>query len=122
MRTKKGFTLLEVLLTIILITAGFTALMQAFSAGIFTSADNENELIAMNLAQEKMEDLRNRSYANVTNEAKAPVAGFSAFEREVSISTAPPLPAGLKQVTTTVSWNAGSGQVSVILVTYISDT
>jgi len=29
---KKGFTLLEVMLTIILITAGFTALMQAFSA------------------------------------------------------------------------------------------
>ena len=54
-RKSKGFTLLEVLLAVILFTVGFTALLQAMSVGLFAGGENENELVAVNLAQEKIE-------------------------------------------------------------------
>ncbi len=114
----KGFTLLEVLLTIILVVVGFVALMQAFSVGL-SAGDEEAEFVAIHLAQQRMEDLRNRSYANVINGTENPVPGFSGFSRAVTVSTAFPLPAGLKEVTITVSWGS---PFTVSLVTYISDT
>ena len=115
---KKGFTLLEVMLTIILVVVGFVSLMQAFSIGL-SAGEEEAEFTALHLAQEKMEDLRNTSYASIVNGTENPVLGFSGFSRTVAVSTAPPLPAGLKEVTTTVSWGS---TFNVSLVTYISDT
>lgn len=118
-RREKGFTLLEVLLTIILIAVGFTALLQAFSIGLFSGAENENELIAMTLAQEKMEDLRNRTYVSIVSEARAAVTGYPSFERQVVVTTPQ---TGLALITTTVFWASKGSDLSVVLVTYISNT
>ena len=115
MKFHKGFTLLEVLLTIILIVVGFVSLMQALSTGI-SAGGEDAEFIALHLAQEKMENLRNGSYANVVNGTENPVSGFLGFQRQVSVAESP---TGLKSVTVTVSWGSTS---NVILVTYISDT
>lgn len=116
MNREKGFTLLEVMLTIILVVVGFVSLMQAFSIGL-SAGEEEAEFTAIHLAQERMEDLRNRSYVNVIEETENPVPEFSGFIRTVTVSTAFPLPAGLKEVTTTVSWGS---TFNVSLVTYIS--
>lgn len=118
MKKQNGFTLFEVLLTIVLITIGFTALMQAISAGFFAGGQNENSLVAVNLAQEKMEEIRNKSYANVVNEAKSAVSGFSVFQREVAVTAAQ---AGLKEVSVKVYWFAKQDELNVNLVTYVSD-
>ena len=115
---KSGFTLLEVLITLVLLTTGLIALLQATSSGLFSSRDNESELVALNLAQEKVEDLRNKSFANVVNEAKAAVSGFADFQRDVVVTT--PV-ANLKQVTVTVYWNASGGEVSENIVSYVSN-
>lgn len=116
---KKGFTLLEVLLAIIIITVGFTILLQAVSTGLFAGGDNENMLVAVNLAQEKMEELRNRDYSNVINETKNTVSGFSVFQREVVTST---IQTGLKQISVNVYWFVKSDELSLNLVSYVSDT
>src|SRR3990167_1327300 len=76
---NKGFTLLEVMMAVVLMVSGFLSLSWAMSVGLFAGGDNENTLIAINLAQEKMEEIRNKSYANALNEAKAAVSGFSSF-------------------------------------------
>ena len=115
---KKGFTLLEVLLTIILMVTGFVLLLQALATGLFAGGENETELIAVNLAQEKMEDLRNNNYSNIVNEAKAAVPGFTVFQREVVV-TIPQ--AGLKQAAVNVYWFTKADELNVSLVTYVSD-
>ncbi len=115
---KGGFTLLEVLLTIILMVTGFVLLLQALATGLFSGGENETELIAINLAQEKMEAIRNDNYSNIVNEAKAAVPGFTVFQREVVV-TIPQ--AGLKQAVVNVYWFTKADELNVSLVTYVSD-
>lgn len=115
---RKGFTLLELLLTIILMAAGFIFLLQGATVGIFASGENESELIAASLAQEKLEEIRNKSFLNINNEAKALVAGYAPYQREVIVGA--PL-ASLKQVSVKVYWVAKDDELNVTLVTYVSD-
>ena len=115
---NKGFTLLEVMMAVVLMVSGFLSLSWAMSVGLFAGGDNENTLIAINLAQEKMEEIRNKSYANALNEAKAAVSGFSSFQREVAVST---VQGGLKEVDVNVYWYVKSAEASVGLVSYVSD-
>ena len=114
----KGFTLLEVLLALLIFTAGFVTLSLAISQGLFVSGDSEAQLVATNLGQEKMEEIRNKTYANVSAEAKAAVSGFSPYQREVTVST--PV-TNLKQVTVNVYWFNKADELNVSLVTYVSN-
>ena len=114
----RGFTLLEVLLAVLLVAVGFVALSQAFSLGLFASGNNESLLVGTHLAQEKMEEIRNKSYANVTNETRTAVSGFSAFDREVVVSTPS---ANLKQVNVSVYWLNKDDELNTSLVTYVSN-
>lgn len=116
-RSHKGFALLELLLTILLLTSGLVALFEAMSIGLFAAGDNENSLVALHLAEEKMEEVKNKSYGSVTNEAKALVSGFPVFQREVAVTTPQ---TNLKQVTVTVYWNTQANELNVSLVTYVS--
>ena len=118
LRSFKGFTLLEVLLAVILFAAAFTVLAGAVSTGLSSGGDNENSLIAANLAAEKMELLKRTSYAGVASEAKTAVSGFTSFQREVVVTT--PV-TNLKQATVTVYWNHKSSELSTSLVTYFSN-
>lgn len=115
---SSGFTLLEVLLAIVLISGGFVALLEALSTGLFAGTENENDLVAINLAQERIDEIRNRSYANIINEAKAVVSGFSAFQRQVVVTTPQ---TSLKQVNVTVYWYSKSSELNTSLVTYVSE-
>jgi prepilin-type N-terminal cleavage/methylation domain-containing protein len=117
-RRRKGFTLLEVLLAVLLMVGGFIALSQAVVTGLFVAGVNEQELVAANLAQERMEEIRNTAYTSIINEARAPVAGFTSYDREVVVTT--PL-SNLKQVNVTVYWHSKSDESSFSLVTYVSN-
>jgi len=106
------------LLTILLLTSGLAAMFEAMSLGLFAASDNENSLVALNLAEEKMEEIKNTSYASIADQAKAAVSGFSVFQREVVV-TIPQ--SNLKQVTVTVYWNTQANELNVALVTYVSN-
>lgn len=109
---------MEVLLAVLLMVGGFLALSRAVVTGLSVGSETEQELVAVNLAQERMEDIKNRSYVDVTGEARAPVTGFTSFEREVVVE----VPAtGLKQVDVNVYWHSKSDELSISLVTYVSD-
>ncbi len=115
---ENGFTLLEILLTLLLLGVGMVSLVSAITLILTSGGINESELIATNLAQEKIETLKNTSYSGIANEAKAAVSGFSSFEREVAVTT--PV-TSLQQITVTVYWNHKTTELSKNLVTYRSD-
>lgn len=75
-------------------------------------------LVANNLAQEKMEEVRNKTYSSIANEAKAAVTGFPVFQREVVVTTPQ---SNLKQVHVNVYWFNKSSELSTSLVTYVSN-
>lgn len=118
MRSRNGFTLLETLLTVLLLTTGSIFLLQALSLGLFSGGINETELVAVNLAQEKIESIRNTAYANIASEAKAPVGGFPFLERQVAV-TVPQ--ADLKQITVSVYYTVKDAELNITMVTYASN-
>ena len=113
----RGFTLLEILITVLLFTIGFIAVISIFSAAIIGNVDAENTSIAINLAQRRMEDIRNLSYASIVNESRAAVSGFPGFEREVGV-TEPET--DLKLVVINVYWVYKGDDVTIPLRTYVS--
>ena len=115
---RKGFTLLEVLLAVVLMVTGSVFLLQAIGTGLFSGGVNESELIAFNLAAEKMESLENTAYASIINEAKAVVSGFPLFQRQVAVTT--PV-TNLKQIDITTYWTVKGTEISTTLVTYSSN-
>lgn len=118
MTPKKGFTLLEVLLTVVLVSVGFAALLQSAGVAIFASGSNELELTAVNIAQNKMEDIRTGPYTSIVNESRSVLGDYPAFEREVVVTT--PV-TNLRQVTVNVYWTTKSTENNISLVTYVSN-
>lgn len=115
---RNGFTLLEVLLTIVLFSAGVTALMQVFSMGMFAAEDTQHTLVATNLTREKLEEIKNKTYSNINSEGKAVLPAFPFFHREVTVSMPQ---TGLKLITVNVCWTVRDREQTVSLITYVSD-
>ena len=121
LRKSCGFTLLEVMLALVLFATGTMAVMDLLRCSQAAMAEGENVAVALHLAQRRLEELRNTAYGSVANEAKAAIAspaGYSRFNREVTVTTSY---TNLKQVVVTVSWNAPGGEASISLQTYRSN-
>ena len=116
-RARRGFTLLEILITLLLFSVGVIAVSGLFSSAISAGSDAESTAIAMNLVQERLEELRNKDYLSIANESKAAVSGYPLFRRQVAVTE--PL-ADLKRVRVDVYWTAPGGEASVFAETYVS--
>ena len=114
---NKGMTLLEVLIATVIFTVGVVAILSAFQTGMFASAEVENVDLALNLAQERMESIKGIGYA-FTGDAKGPVSGFPAFQRQAAVTVLQP---NLKQIDVTVYWQTRGGETNVALTTYIAN-
>ena len=114
---QKGFTLLELLISMLLFTGGVVLTLTLFASALVGSVDAENTTIAMNLAQRKMEEIRNLPFISIANEARAAVTGFTGFQREVAVTTPE---TDLKEVTVSTYWTYKGGEIEVPLVTYIA--
>lgn len=115
---QNGFTLLEVIVTILIFTAGFMAIVQALSTSLIAGVDAENTAIAMTLAQQRMEEIKNLDFdTGIVNESKADVSGFTGFQRQVTVAEPQ---TDLKQVTVETYWIAKGGEVTTSLTTYVS--
>lgn len=116
---SKGFTLIEVIITIILLVAGMVSVISLFGTGLFADSQVESRTIAINLAQEKMEEIKDASsYSNIDSFASGKTAltgDFSGYSREVTVAGNP------KQVNVIVYWNAKQNEQRVNLVTLFAD-
>ena len=100
-----------------LFAVGTVSILEVIQHSQAGSAEGESVLLAMQLAQRRMEELRNTAYASLADEAKASVSspsGFSRFSRQVTLTT--PY-ANLKQIVVTVYWTTAGGETSVSLQT-----
>lgn len=117
--TKKGFTLLEVLIALIILTVGVIAITRAFSTGLFASTGVEDTDLALNIAQAKMEEIRNTSFGSIADNGPTPADAnpdsplykFNVTVDETTVST------DLKRVEVTVDWATKGGTADVELKT-----
>ncbi|MEI6438476.1 MAG: prepilin-type N-terminal cleavage/methylation domain-containing protein [Candidatus Omnitrophota bacterium] len=112
---RHGFTLLEVLITTVMLVIGVIAVVKAIADA--SSADHavEGKAVALLLAQEKMETL---NYNAAVAESKAVVDGvsFPQYSREVTVSGTDP-----KKVTVTVYWTPLDVEQSVYYSTLFAN-
>ena len=116
---RKGFTLLEMLVTVVLLTVGITSILQMTSMAMFADTNLENVTVARYLAQESMEEIKGAaSYLDIDSFASSRSAltgDFADFEREITVSGDP------KQVNVTVYWDVKGQDQSIELVTLFTD-
>lgn len=120
-RNLRGFTLLEVMLALVLLVGGISAATYLFSRGMYAATDSESITQAAALAQERLEQLRGAVFGSISSEAKAAVAGWSGFSREVAVSQPAGTNGDFKQVVVTVYWDSNEGELSTALTTYVAD-
>jgi prepilin-type N-terminal cleavage/methylation domain-containing protein len=114
---NSGFTLIEILISLVLLSVGIISITQAFSVGISASGDSENVVTALNIAQKKMESIKNTVFANISSSAVTADPIFSGFNASVNAATGQ----NPMQVDVTVSWRAKAGSSSITLTTLVAN-
>ena len=108
---KSGFTLLEVLIGISILTVGLLGVAQMQIMGIKGNYFSGNTTASLTLAEEKMEGLLGSSYSAVVADDENNVNGIFHRVTNVVVST-PPQPT-FKTVIVTVGWDNDSHSVTL---------
>lgn len=130
MTKQKGFTLIEAIITLVVLSIAAVGVLSVFSTGMKGSADPLLLSQGLLLAQEKMEETkawqRSAGFAAVVAGSGVFPPPFDAFSWarvvncvDATLNPAPCAGAEHKRVTVTVAWN--SGAESLNLVTLITN-
>ena len=118
---RRGFTLVELMIAVLLLVGGIAASTFVFGRSIYATTDAELLEQGVALAQERMENLRGGSFASIANEAKAAVSGWSEFQRQVAVTQPAGTNSDFKQVVVTAYWDTTAGEVSTSLTSYVAN-
>ena len=133
--SEAGFTLIETLIALAILTVAVLAIVQLFPLGLKAGQQAKNTTLATNLAQARMEELISESYGNlnpgsVTEDSLSTIdEDFSGFTRLTVINYVNAdletvgQDLGLKKVQVYVSWLSpfSSQRSTTSLVTLIND-
>jgi prepilin-type N-terminal cleavage/methylation domain-containing protein len=114
-KNQKGFTLLEVLISIIILSVALLALAGLQVISIRGNSFGGTMTEAITLARDKIEDLKRDDWSNVETGADSPVVRGTSYARHWAVQAIDKT----KEVTVTVSWDNGNHQVS--LATTLAD-
>jgi hypothetical protein len=118
-RATKGFSIVEVLISVVLLTAGTVSVLSMFSTGMRADVNAERSMIALVLAQEEMEAIKGAASWNAIDAFIAPRANmggeYADFDKEVAVSGDP------KLVEVTIYWNAAGQEQTAGLATLFTN-
>ena len=108
-RNAAGFTLIEVIVIIVMVSVFFTAIGLPLLNSLKESDLPEIATVAYFLGLEKLEELSAQTSGSISNEAKAAVSGYGDYERQVVVEdvdcndlTTSQAGSGCRKVTVTV--------------------
>ena len=119
-RPEQGFTLIEVMIALVILSIALVALAGLQVSAIKGNAFSKRMTTAVSIGNEKMEQLKNSSYANILSESSIEVTRSSMnFTRQVTVTNNSPLP-NTKTVNVMITWSDNSKSHSVPITTIIS--
>jgi type IV pilus assembly protein PilV len=117
---EEGFTLIEIMIALVVMSIGLTALAAVQISAIRGNAFSKRMTTAVSIADGKMEQIKNGSYASIISESATQVTQSNMnFTRQVTVTNNSPL-ANTKTVNVTVSWSEGSKSHTVPITTIVS--
>jgi prepilin-type N-terminal cleavage/methylation domain-containing protein len=121
LRPKRGFTLIELIMTIVVVGIVAVPLSLFIGRNIESVFYCEDLTIALNLAKFEMEKVNNLTYANIINASLPNYQGYNYnVARTVTyVQGSGATPESLKKITVSVT-KTGSASVLLSLVTYIA--
>jgi type IV pilus assembly protein PilV len=120
MWSADGFTLIEIMITLVILSIGLMALSGLQVNAIKGNAFSKRLTTAVSIGQEKLEQIKNTSYANVQSESSTQINKANMnFTRQVLV-TNNTNPANTKTVKVTVTWTQGSKSYTVPISTLLS--
>jgi type IV pilus assembly protein PilV len=121
----EGFTLIELMITLVILSIGLLALAGLQVNAIQGNASSKRMTTAASIAERKMEEIKNSTFANVQSESATQVAAAQVdepnlnFTRSVTVTSNSPL-ARTKTVNVNVTWTTGSKSHTLSLATIIA--
>ena len=119
---EEGFTLIEIMITLVIMSIGLMALAGLQVSAIRGNAFSKRLTTAISIAQSRLEQVKNTPYANIQSESSTQVAVSNPnlnFTRQVTVTNNSPLP-NTKRVEVTVTWTQASKTYTVPISTIIS--
>lgn len=124
--SEKGFTLIEVIMSTLILIVGITAISSVISTITRKNFFSQRHTQAVLLAQNKIEELINEGYdsaacadgdyENSLNPVNATGDSSGVFYQYWSIEDIRPIP-GSKQIVSTVEWEGTDGQLHAVELT-----
>jgi prepilin-type N-terminal cleavage/methylation domain-containing protein len=115
---SKGFTIIELIISIFILTVGISAVLYMFPLGTQVQKSSQMATVAIQLSQGKMEEIISKSYSEIVpgiiEEDYGFDSDFSSYRRQTEISyfdpvnpqTVPASDLGIKKVQVTVFWRS----------------
>jgi type II secretory pathway pseudopilin PulG len=118
-RATRGFSIVEVLISAVLLAVGTVSVLSMFSSGMRADANIERSMVALALAQEEMESIKGAANWNAIDAFIAPRVNmggeYADFDKEVAVSGDP------KLVEVTIYWNAAGKEQAAGLATFFTN-
>lgn len=120
---RAAFTLLEIMLAVTFFAVAFISLMEVYNTGMVADLYLDRSAIAVNLAQEKMEELKRGTYAALVpgTAEETSVSAFPFFSRTTQINLITGTAAAYKVATVSVFWTMSGARQNYTLTTFISN-
>ena len=111
--TTKAYTLVEIIVTLVVLSAGILGILSAFSFGSRNTVISDNKILATNKGRELLEDLRAKidsrtwdsSWDLQCDTASHPWPGGETFQGNPIVYNCANDASGARRVTITVPWN-----------------
>jgi type IV pilus assembly protein PilV len=118
--TEDGFTLIELMITLVILSMGLVALAGLQVSAIKGNTFSKRMTAAVSIANQKLEQIKDTAYANILSESSTQITQSNmTFTRQVTVTNNSPM-ANTKTVNVTVTWSDGSDSHSVPITTVIS--
>lgn len=120
-RKKNGFTLVEVLVSLAIISIALVLLLELFNNSVKFSASSKAKYDALTIASTEIETLTSKPYSDVTSNTFTKVLGKNSFTCEIIVTEVEGMNGLLKNVDVTVSWIEKGSNKSVAISKSISN-